>query len=66
MIWSECNPNLYFLNMNGKITILLLYIDDLIITGDDIETISYLKTKLHEEFEMTVIASHYLGIEIHR
>ena len=67
-IRSECNSNMYLTNRNGKTTILLLYVDDLIITGNDTENIKNLKSKLHEDFEMTDLgaASHYLGIEIHR
>ena len=67
-IRSECDSNLYFTNKNGKTTILLLYVDDLIIIGNDTENIKNLKSKLHEDFEMTDLgaASHYLGIEIHR
>ena len=67
-IRSECDSNLYFTHRNGKTTILLLYIDDLIITGNDTKNIKNLKSKLHEDFEMTDLgaASHYLGIEIHR
>ena len=67
-IRSECDSNLYFINRNGKTTILLLYVDDLIITGNDTQNIKNLKSKLHEDFEMTDLGatSHYLGIEIHR
>jgi len=31
---SNIDPNLYYLKKDGKITILLLYVDDLLITGD--------------------------------
>ena len=64
---SSTDPNLYYSNHNGKITILLLYVDDLLITGDNYEEISRLKQALHQEFEMTDLgyATNYLGAEIH-
>ena len=34
---------------NGKITILIVYVDDIIITGDDFEEIEKLKKQLAKE-----------------
>ena len=63
---SESDPNLYFSRQSGKLIILLLYVDDLLITGDDEQGIDELKRKLSFEFEMTDLgtASNYLGVEI--
>ena len=63
---SESDPNLYFSRQNGKLIILLLYVDDLLITGDDEQDIDELKCKLSFEFEMTDLgtASNYLGVKI--
>ena len=65
---SECDPNLYYLRQNSKLTILLLYVDDLLITGDDAQAIINLKEKLQHKFSMTDLgeAQNYLGVEIHR
>ena len=65
---SEYDPNLYYLIQNKKIIILLLYVDDLLITGDNFEEIARLKTEFKKEFEMTDLgeASTYLGAEIMR
>jgi len=68
LIRSESDSNLYYLKRNEKLTILLLYVDDLLIIGDDQEDILKLKQNLQQEFEMTDLgeACDYLGVEIHR
>ena len=65
---SENDPNLYFSRKDGKLTILLLYVDDLLITGNNQLEIVQLKHKLQEAFEMTDLgeATNYLGVEIHK
>ena len=63
---SENDPNLYYSQTNGKYIIILLYVDDLLITGDDSTEISKLQSALQNEFEMTDLgqAKTYLGIEL--
>ena len=50
---SENDPNLYYSLENGKYVIILLHVDDLLITGDNSQEISRLQSALQKEFEMT-------------
>jgi hypothetical protein len=63
---SNEDPNLYFSFQNGKHMIILLYVDDIIITGDDNVLIESLIHGLRSNFKMTDLgnATYYLGIEL--
>jgi len=56
-----------FLKRKGDlITCLIIYVDDMIITGSDIEEITQLKNNLFREFEMKDLGGlkYFLGIEV--
>ncbi|XP_076926353.1 uncharacterized protein LOC143589490 [Bidens hawaiensis] len=58
-----------FLKQNGKlITYLIIYVDDMIITGNDEEEVKKLKENLSTEFEMKDLGrlKYFLGIEVLR
>ena len=61
---SETNPNLYFIVVGEDPLILVLYVDDLFITGAG-RLIASCKESLASEFEMKDIGlMHYLGLEV--
>jgi len=63
---NDHDPALFIhLSLRGR-TLLLLYVDDMLITGDDAEHISVLKKQLSEQFQMLDLGplSYFLGIEV--
>jgi hypothetical protein len=61
---STSDGNMYFMHKDGDTLILMLYVDDLFIIGSSDRLISWLKTFLHKEFNMTDLGmvKRYLGI----
>jgi hypothetical protein len=70
MGYSQCNADhtVFFKHRESSITILAVYVDDIVITGDDIEEIKCLKEKLGKAFEVKDLGPlrYFLGIEIAR
>eukprot|EP00253_Pinus_taeda_P036377 PITA_36377 len=62
---SEADPNLYQIVVEGKLLITVLYVDDLILMGDDLLILSC-KEDLSREFEMKDLGllHYFLGLEI--
>ena len=61
---SEADPNFYQIVVEGKLLIIVLYVDDFILTGDEL-LIHSCKEDLAKEFEMKDLGLHYfLGLEI--
>ena len=60
---SEPDPNVYLLQVGKSPLILVLYVDDLLITGDE-ELISKCKKDLDSKFEMKDIGlmHYFLGL----
>ena len=55
----KSDPNVYIQNFYGHLIIIFLYVDELIIIGSTVASISVIKTALHNAFEMS-----NLGLEI--
>ena len=62
---SEADLNLYFIMVGDDLLILLLYVDDLFITGRE-RLIAACKKDLASEYEMTDIGlmHYFLGLEV--
>nr|CAN77894.1 hypothetical protein VITISV_026062 [Vitis vinifera] len=65
---SNSDHTLFLKHRKSKVTTLIVYVDDMIITGDDTEEISKLQELLSTEFEMNNLGElkYFLGIEVAR
>lgn len=65
---SNSDHTLFLKHQSGKVTALIVYVDDMIITGYDAEEISRLQEQLSTKFEMKNLGGlkYFLGIEVSR
>ena len=65
---SPHDPALFIHTSSRGRTLLLLYVDDMLSTGDDAEHISLVERHLSQQFQMTDLGplSYFLGIEVSR
>ena len=63
---SSADPNLYIHKLKGLFTVIVLYVDDLIMTGNDDGFIRTTKSALSSEFKMTDMGllHFFLGLEV--
>ena len=62
---SGANANLYHIAVGGKLLIIVLYVDSLILIGDE-KLVKYCKEDLAREFEMKELGlmHYFLGMEV--
>jgi hypothetical protein len=67
-IQSNSDHTLFLKHQLGKVNALIIYVDDMIITGNNSEEISRLQQQLATEFEMKNLGGlkYFLGIEVAR
>jgi hypothetical protein len=65
---SNSDHTLFLKHQNGRITALIIYVDDMVVTGDDQDEIESLQQYLALEFEMKQLGDlkYFLGIEVAR
>ncbi|CAN6689009.1 unnamed protein product [Malus baccata var. baccata] len=65
---SYSNHTLFLKQQNGKLTAMIIYVDDMIVIGDDQEEVQRLQKYLATEFEMKELGElkYFLGIEVAR
>jgi hypothetical protein len=66
--FSRCHsdPNVYTKKVGSHLIILVLYVDDLIITSSDSKLLNHVKTSLKKKFEMTDLGflHYFLGLQV--
>ena len=65
---SNSDHTLFLKIREGKITCLIIYVDDMIFTGDDEDKMSQLRNKLFAKFQMKDLGllKYFMGIEVLR
>lgn len=68
LIQSHSDPNLYFAHMGKDTIALLVYVDDILVTGSSLPLITKLKNHLHSTFRTNDLGplQKYLGIQFDR
>jgi len=61
---SEVDPNLYQIVVEGKLLIIVLYVDDLILTGDELLILSCKDDLAEFEMKDLGLLHYFLGLEI--
>ena len=67
-VQSQADHSLFVYSKGSLFTTLLVYVDDMIITGNDLDCVASLKSVLDQRFEIKDLGSlkYFLGFEIAR
>jgi hypothetical protein len=67
-IASRCDSSLFILHRDGMTAYLVLYVDDIILTGSTPSLLQQIVASLHKEFSMSDLGElhHFLGVNVHR
>lgn len=65
---SKHDYSLFTKSNNGNLVVILIYVDDLLITRSDLQEINVAKQSLHRNFKMKDLGelSYFLGIKLAR
>ncbi|CAN1849719.1 Retrovirus-related Pol polyprotein from transposon TNT 1-94 [Linum perenne] len=65
---APSDSSLFVKNQEGRIAVVLVYVDDLIITGDDEVEVTQIKANLSVRFKMKELGElrHFLGLEVEK
>ena len=68
LLQSHSDPNLYYAHIGNDTIALLVYVDDILITGSNLQLLNQLKSHLHHNFKTKDLGpiTRYLGIEFER
>ena len=63
---DHSDPNVYTKKVGSHLIILVLYVDDLILTGSDSKHLNHVKTNLKKKFEMIDLGflHYFLGFQV--
>jgi hypothetical protein len=63
---SKCDPSLFIFSSHGQLVYLLVYVDDIIITGNSSTLLTTLINKLNNTFSLKHLGDldYFLGIEV--
>ena len=65
---SNCDHMLFLKHRNGNLTTLIVFVDDMVVTGNDLDERAALQKYLSTKFEMKNLGplEYFFGIEVSR
>lgn len=65
---SRCDPSLFVYSKASHIIYMLVYVDDIIVTGNSSSLIQHIISQLHSNFALKQLGEldYFLGIQVHK